>query len=99
MVEPLSRMLLPLSALPKVLLRRSQLLKVRPKLKEPVVGKLDVGVATSAIPLSQTDPCGICKQLGHWAKEYDQRKKPATENVDVKGDSCPLVSPTWIYVT
>jgi len=44
------------------------------------------------------DLCRICKQLGHWAKECDQRKNPATENADIKGVSCPLVSPlryTW----
>jgi len=59
---------------------------VRPRLHELVNASVD-------------DPCGICKKLGHWARDCDQRKEPAKEQADVKTVSCSLVSPTWIYVT
>jgi len=50
-VELLRWTLLPLLALPRVLVRRHQLLRVQPKLEEPVIRRLDAGVATSDIPL------------------------------------------------
>ena len=47
----------------------------------------------------ELDQHRICKRLGHWARECNQRKKPATENAEVNGVSYPLVSPTRVYVT
>jgi len=29
-------------------------------------------------PHPKTDPCKLCKQFGHWAKDCDKAKKPAT---------------------
>jgi len=40
----------------------------------------------------ELDPCWICKQLGHWARECDKCKKPAIKSAEVNGVSCLLVS-------
>ena len=51
-------------------------------------------------PNPKTNPCKLCNQMGHWAKDFDQAKKPAAEEAaSTKMVQCQLVSPTKIYVT
>ena len=41
----------------------------------------------------KVDLCRICNKMGHWVKDWDQRKEPAKEQAEVKTVSCSVVSP------
>jgi len=47
-------------------------------------------VNTDGIPVSQIRVKFVSMQLGHWARECNQRKKPAAESTEVNGISCLL---------